>query len=75
MPLHRKAYMARTVLALVVYLAAAHTDRNLYKKMSGPTKTCSVKAPAALSAQQKSALLLFAIEKFFFAKDVVDQFG
>ena len=51
------------------------TDRNLYKKMSGPTKTCSVKAPAALSAQQKSALLLFAIEKFFFAKDVVDQFG
>jgi hypothetical protein len=51
------------------------TNRELYKKMSGPTKTCSVKAPAALSAQQKSALLLFAIEKFFFAKDTVERFG
>ena len=48
------------------------TDRN-YKKMSGPTKTCSVKAPAASRPAKVGAPP--AIEKFFFAKDVVDQFG
>jgi hypothetical protein len=51
------------------------TNRDLYKKMSGPTKACSIKAPPALSVQQKSSLILFAIEKFFFAKDLVEQFG
>ena len=46
------------------------TDRNLYKKMSGPTKTCSVQGTGALQRPARSRRSsFFAIEKFFFAMD------